>query len=219
MFAEAAGFAFLSALTPAAILVTVAYLGSASPRRTMLVFLAGGITVTVAMAIIVLVALRAGGLSLPGHHTPRYGVRLGLGVLAVAGGVVLARRRSRPPNPDKPKKPSVITRLLNRPGPVAAFIVGLLIFTPSAQFLAAVQVIATAKASPESTAAAVALVVLIDVMFAWLPLILYLVRPEATHRALKSLHAWLRAHGRVLVAAALLAVGLILVANGISGLV
>ncbi len=219
MYAEAAGFAFLAALTPTAILVAVAYLGSTSPRRTMLVFLAGAITMSAAVAVIALVALRAGGLSLPHHHAPRYGVRLGLGVLALAGGFFLARRRPRPKDPDKAKRPNMVRRLINRPGPVAAFITGVVIFTPSAQFIAAVQVVATAKASPEATAGALILVVLIDVVFVWLPFILYLARPEATHRALKSFNGWLRAHGRKIAAAAALVVGLILVANGISGLV
>lgn len=219
MYGEAAGFAFLAALTPAAILVAVAYLGSASPRRTMLVFLAGAITMSAAVAVIALVALRAGGLSLPGHHTPRYGLRLGLGVLAVAGGVFLLRRRPRPKDPGKARRPSVVTRLTSRPGRVAAFITGVLVFTPSAQFIAAVQVVATAKASPEATAGALVLVVLIDVIFVWLPFILYLARPEATHRALKSFNSWLRAHGRIIAAAAALAVGLILIADGVAGLV
>lgn len=51
---------------------------------------------TLAMALIVLFALRAGGLSLPSHHDPRYGVRLALGILALAGGVYMARRKPRP---------------------------------------------------------------------------------------------------------------------------
>jgi Sap, sulfolipid-1-addressing protein len=218
MYGEAAGFAFLAALTPTAILVAVAYLGSASPRRTMSVFLAGAITVTTVVAVIALVALRAGGLSLPGHHTPRYGLRIGLGLLAVAAGVLLARRRPGRKDQGKARRPGLMTRLMNRPGPVAAFVMGVLVFSPSAQFLAAVQVIATARASPEGTAGALVLVVLIDVMFVWLPLALYLARPEATHRTLKAFNAWLRAHGRVLVSAAVLAVGLILIADGIAGL-
>src|SRR5215469_17308592 len=186
MYAQAAGFAFLAALTPTAILVAISYLGSASPRRTMLVFLIGALTMSATIGIIALVALRSGGLSTPSQHAPRYGLRLGLGVLAVAGGVFMARRRPKPKDPDK-AKPSIVSRLLNRPGVAAAFIMGILVFTPSAQFIAAIQVIATAKASPASTAGALILVVLIDVMFVWLPFIFYLIWPEATRQVLKSL--------------------------------
>ncbi len=133
MFASAAGFALLAAISPAAILVCATYLGSASPRRTTLWFLAGAITMTVVIGVVLLVVLLAGGLSLPGHHTPRYGVRLGLGVLALAGGLYLARRRPRPPDPDKPKKPKkpgLVSRLTYGQGPVTAFAAGILVFIP-----------------------------------------------------------------------------------------
>jgi hypothetical protein len=41
MLAEAAGFAFLAALSPTALLIAAIYLGSARPRRTVLCYLAG----------------------------------------------------------------------------------------------------------------------------------------------------------------------------------
>ncbi|MDQ2876845.1 MAG: GAP family protein [Actinomycetota bacterium] len=219
MIESAAGFAVLAAISPAAILVCAAYLGSASPRRTTLWFLAGAITMTAVIGVIALAALRAGGLSLPTHHSPRYGVRLGLGVLALGGSLFMARRKPAPPNPDQPKKPGLVSRLVSRPGPAAAFAAGILVFIPSASFLAAVQVIATARASVLATGATLAVVVIINVMFVWLPFAFHLVRPEATTRALKALNGSLRAHGHALVAGALLVAGLLLVSDGIKGLV
>jgi hypothetical protein len=194
MFASAAGFAVLAAISPAAILVCAAYLGSASPRRTTLWFLAGAITMSAVIGVIALALLRAGGLSLP------------------------ARRRPRPPHPDKPKKPGLVSRLISRPGPATAFAAGVLVFVPSAAFLAAVQVIATARASLAATAGALVTVVLIDVMFVWLPFGFHLVRPEATERVLKAFNAWLRAHGHAIVAAALLVAAVLLITDGIRGL-
>ena len=140
MFASAAGFALLAAISPAAILVCATYLSSASPRRTTLWFLAGAITMTVVVGVIALALLRAGGLSLPGHHTPRYGVRLGLGVLALAGGLFMVRRKPRPPNLDNPKKPGLVSRLTARPGPATAFAAGVLVFVPTER---ATQAVAT----------------------------------------------------------------------------
>lgn len=218
MFASAAGFALLAAMTPAAVLVCAVYLGSATPRRTTLWFLAGAITMSAVIGLIALAVLRAGGLSLPGHHTPRYGVRLALGVVALASGIFMARRRPKPPDPGKTKKPGLVSRLMARPGPAAAFAAGVLVFVPSASFIAAIQVIATAKASVLSTAAALAVVVLIDVVLVWLPLAFYLARPEATARILKSFNGWLRAHGHAIGAGALLVVGLLLIGDGIAGL-
>jgi hypothetical protein len=218
MIASAAGFALLAAVSPAAILVCAAYLGSASPRRTTLWFLAGAITMSAVIGVIALALLRAGGLSLPGHHTPRYGVRLGLGVLALAGGLYMVRRKPRPPNPDKPKKPGLVSRLISRPAPATAFAAGVVVFVPSAAFLGAVQVIATSKDSLAATAGTLALVVLIDVMFVWLPFAFHLARPEATARVLKAFNSWLRVHGHALVAVALLVTGVLLIADGIKGL-
>jgi hypothetical protein len=218
MFGSAVGFALLAALTPTAILVSAAYLGSASPRRTTTWFLVGAVTMTVIIGVIALAALRAGGLSLPGHHTPRYGVRLGLGVLALGSGLFVARRTPKPPNPDKPKKPGMVSRLISRPGRGAAFAAGVLVFVPSASFLAAIQVIATAHASLLATGGTLAVVVLIDVMLVWLPFVCYLVRPEPTTRILKSFNGWLRAHGHAIAAGALLVVGVLLTVQGITGL-
>ena len=218
MFESAAGFALLAAISPAAMLACAAYLGSASPRRTTLWFLVGAVIMTAVVGVIALAALRAGGLSLPGHRTPRYGVRLGLGVLALASGAFVARRRPKPPDPDKPKKPGLVTRLVSRPGPGSAFAAGVLVFLPSASFLAAIQVIATAHASLLASAAALATVVIICVLAVWLPFAFHLVRPEATTRALKAFNGWLRAHGHALVAGALLAAGILLISDGIAGL-
>lgn len=142
---QAAGLAFLAALSPTAMLVAAAYLGSSNPRKTSLFYLGGAVLMSAVIGVIVILALRAGGLSLSHERTPRYGLRLGLGVLALAIGLVMWRRKPRPPRSDK--KPGLIARLIARPSPVTAFVTGLLIFTPSVTFIAALQVIATAQSS------------------------------------------------------------------------
>jgi hypothetical protein len=219
MIATAVGFALLAALTPTALLAGAIYLGSASPRRTMTWYLLGAIVMTAIMGIIVLVALRAGGLSLPGNRQPRYGLRLGLGVLALGGGLFMLRRKPKPPDPAKPKKPGLISRLMARPDPLAAFVTGILVFVPSASFVAAVQTIATAKSGVADTSLTLALVIVINVAFAWLPFVLYLARPEATTRRLKSFNGWLRAHGHAVAAGALLVAAAVLIGDGVAGLV
>src|SRR5215469_14617112 len=135
MLAQAAGFAVLAALSPTALLVIAVYLGSAQPRRTGGYYLAGAILMSVITGVIVLAALHAGGLSNPGERQPRYGLRLGIGVLALAA---------------------------------SAFIVGLLLFSPSVTFIAAIQAIATAHASLELDALALGIVVVLNVLLVWL---------------------------------------------------
>ena len=216
MILQAAGFAVLSALTPAALLVAAMYLSSANPRRMLLIFLAGAVTMTVVLGIVLLLVIHAGGLNHPHQRQPRYGLRLGIGVIALAASLVISRRKPKPAKSDR--KPGLMTRMMTHESPIAAFAVGVLVFAPSVSFIAAVQVIATAKASDALTALALAIVVLIDVMFVWLPLVLYLVAPDATTRTLQSVNAWLKAHSHVITVVLLAVVGVLLIGNGIYGL-
>ncbi len=210
------GFAVLAALSPTALLVLAVFLGSASPRRTALLYLAGALVMSSAMAVIAMVVLRAGHFELPSHHQARYGLRLGLGLLSLVIALVVVRRKPRPPDPDKPQ--GFISRMVASPAPLSAFAAGILIFTPSVTFIAAVQVVATAKTSLAFDVLALALIVVVDVMFVWLPLVCYLFVPDATTRRLKTFNAWLRANGHKLLAGGLLLAGLVLTLDGALGL-
>jgi Sap, sulfolipid-1-addressing protein len=216
MFGQAVGFAFLAALSPTALIVAAAFLGSESPRRTALAFLFGGLSITVLAGVAAFFALRAGGLAHLPQREPRYGVRLALGVLALAVGLVLVRRKPRQRTPNA--KPNLVGRLVARPAPGTAFAVGLLVFAPSITYIAAVQALATADDATPVVVLAATLVVTIVVMLAWLPLVLYLAAPDGTTRGLASVNGWLRAHGHAVLVAATSVAGLVLIANGVIGL-
>jgi hypothetical protein len=220
MYGQAAGLAALGALYPPALVIAAVYLGSARPRRMTGLFVIGAIVMTVATGIALLFVLRAGNLSVPAHRTPRYGLRVGIGGLALAAaGYLIWRYRHRgPPDPAKPKKPGRISRMTAHPRPLTAVLVGFLLFAPGAGFVAAIQVIATAKASAAATVGALALVIVIDIAFAWVPLLIHVIAPDRTTRGLKALDAWLKRYGRTVLIVAMGAVGLILVVNGAIGL-
>src|ERR1035438_5757220 len=95
----------------------------------------------------------------------------------------------------------------------------LLVFAPGVTFLAALQVIATARTSLELTVIAVLIVVFINVLLVWLPIVAHLVAPEPTERRLKAFNAWLRAHGSSVLAVVLVVAGGIMAFDGIYGLV
>jgi threonine/homoserine/homoserine lactone efflux protein len=217
---QAAGFALLAAVSPTALLVMAVFLGSDNPRRTALMYVAGAMIMTVAMAVAVLLVLRATGLNQPRQHAPRYGLRLGLGVIALAVSVYLSRhkRPAAASRDGKPKRPGLVTRLTLTPSPRTAFVLGLLLFVPSATFVAAVQVIATANEGAPITTAAIIVVVILTGLTVWLPLLTYLVFPEATTRVLRTANEWLRVRGRILVIGALWIAGVILVVDGALGL-
>jgi hypothetical protein len=214
---QAAGLALLAALSPTALLVAAVYLGSARPRLVGAFYLAGATLMSLVMGLVVLAILRNSGLSLPAQHSPRYGLRLGLGVVMLAAGIFLARRKPKMPDPDKANK-GLVSRMIANPAPRSAFAVGLLIFAPGVTFIAALQVIATSKASLETTAIAIIVVVVINVMLVWLPLILHLVAPGLTTRQLTAFNAWLRANGNKILIGVLVVGGAIMVGNGIFGL-
>lgn len=210
MLAEAAGFAFLAAISPTALLVMTVLLGSANPRSAGLAYVAGAVVMSVAMAVTLLVVIRVTGLDLPRHRDPRYGLRLAVGVLALAAAVVVMRRRPRPSR----RGSGVMSRLIAHPSARSAFAVGVLLFAPSATFIAAVQVIATDRAAFAATAAGLVVVVIVSVVIVWLPLLAYLSAPEATTRRLGALSGWLRTRGKLLAACALATGGVILLING-----
>ncbi len=228
MVAQAAGFAVLAAVSPTALLVMAIFLGSANPRTTALMYVAGAIIMTVVMAIVVLLVLRSTGLNQPRERSPRYGLRLALGVASLAVAVVLTRRRRAALVPaagegpaaggEGSARPGLVARLTASPSPRAAFALGLLLFAPSATFIAAVQVVATANERVPVTAAAILVVVIITVLTVWLPLLTYLAFPDATTRTLRAANDWLRVRGRVLVIGALWVAGVVLVVNGALGL-
>lgn len=222
MVAQAAGFAVLAALSPTALLVIAVYLGSAQPGRTGGYYLAGAVLMSIITGVLILVALHAGGLSRPSEHTPRYGLRLGLGVVALAASAFVMARRRRPADPgneDSGKQgKGIVSRMIANPSPKTAFIVGLLLFSPSVTFIAAIQAIATARASVELSALALAIVVILNVALVWLPILAHLAFPDWTTRTLTAFNGWLRAHGQILAAIVLAAAGAVLTVNGLTGL-
>lgn len=223
MLAQAAGFAVLAAISPTALLVMAVFLGSDNPRRIAGLYVTGAVVMTVIMAITVLLVLQAAGLNQPRQHEPRYGLRLGLGIVALLVAALMVRRARRSaaatvmPRPsvkDDERKPGLIARLTASPRPLTAFLAGVILFAPSTTFIAAVQVIATSDASASLVALAMLIVIVLTALAVWLPLIAYLAAPEATTRALRNANGWLVANGRMLAVSALLIAGVALTLNG-----
>jgi Sap, sulfolipid-1-addressing protein len=214
---QAAGLALLSALSPTALLVVAVYLGSAHPRETALCYLAGAVSMSLTLAVVFVVVLRYAGLSLPRNYVARSDVQLGLGLLLVAAAIVVAVRKPKQPDPAQARQ-GVVSRMIARPTPPTAFVVGVIVFGPSLTFLAALQVIATAKAGVGLTLVAIAIVVVITVLLVWLPLVLYLAAPGPTTRCLTDFNGWLRAQATKLIVAVLIVVGAIMIGVGAYGL-
>lgn len=222
LFEQAAGLALIAACYPPAVLVAAVYLASARPGRSTALFVVGGLLIVTVVGTISLIGLRAGGLSLPKQHQTRYGLRLALGLVALGAAAVIARRRPRgmkeTADPGKPKTPNLIQRMAADPKPGTAFVVGIVMFGPSITFIAAVQVVASSKADVASTIGAMAMIIILTVAFAWLPLVAYLIAPGRTARTLRGFDAWLRRYRKAVIVSAVGLIGVLLVAQGIAGL-
>jgi Sap, sulfolipid-1-addressing protein len=217
MIGQAAGFALLASISPTALIVMAVFLGSANPRLTALAYVTGAFAMTVLMAFVVLYALRTTGLNLPRHHGARYEFRLGLGVLALAGAIYFTRFKRPKPETAQPRQ-GLMARLTSMPSVRTAFAAGVLIFAPSATFIAAVQVVATSQAGIPITALTLVIIIVLTCMVVWLPLLAYLAAPDATTRMLKAVNDWIRLHAKRLGLYALGLCGVILIVNGALGL-
>jgi hypothetical protein len=216
LFFQALSFAVLAAISPSALLVMTMYLGSANPRKTATAYVAGAVLMTIVTAVAALVLIRAVGLAQPSQHAPRYGLRLGIGILALATAAFVIRRK-RPA--DGQRKNGLMSRLIAEPSPATAFLAGLLLFAPGATFLAAVQVVATARVGPVVTTVTLLAIVIVSLLIVLLPLAGYLAAPQATTRRLGAVNAWVRAYGKQLLVIALLVAGVALILDGAVGLI
>jgi hypothetical protein len=205
----------LAAISPSALLVMTLYLGSPEPRRTATAYVAGAMLMTIVTAVGALVLIRAVGLAQPSQHAPRYGLRVGIGILSLATAAFVIKRK-RPQNPQS--KGGFMSRLVAAPTPRTAFAAGVVLFAPGATFLAAVQVIATAREGPAVTSITLLAIVVISLLIVLLPLASYLAAPEATSSRLAAVNTWVRAYGKQLLVAALLIAGAALVIDGVLGL-
>jgi Sap, sulfolipid-1-addressing protein len=218
MFEQAAGLAVVAAFSPPVMLMAALFLASENPGRFTVLYVIGGAVMVTIVGVAGLLVIRDLGLSLPHHQHTRYGLRLALGVIALVAAVVIYRRKPKPRDPAKPKKRSPVERLSAEPKAKTAFLAGILMFGPSLTFLAAVQVVATASAGVIVTIGAMAMIVVLTLAFAWLPLVAYLIAPGPTTRTLKSFDVWLKRHGKTILAAGIAIIGLALTAQGVSGL-
>lgn len=221
MLFQAAGLAILAAISPTALLIATVYLSSARPHKIMLSYLAGAVAMSTIVAVLLLLALRSGHFQDRAQRTPRYGLRTGLGFLLLGAAAIVASRKPKPRESSgsgaSPGK-GIVARLTASPAPLTAFISGVVIFTPSLTFIAAMQVVATAQAGVPLSTLGVVVVVGITVASVWLPLIGYLAMPERAERGLAGLNGLVRAHGRALLIGAMAVAGAYLAVDGLTGL-
>jgi hypothetical protein len=218
---EAFLLVLVSALNPAALVACAAYLGRERGIRLGNGLLVGGLITSLLVGVVVLVLVRYTGLGLPKNRTPRYGVRLGLGVLALLLAAFLPWLNAHVRRTKAADKPGTVTRLMESAGVGAAILVGVLIFVPSVQYLSGVQDIATAEHGITAAVLLIVAAAVINVAVVWVLLAAYLRAPARTQVHLTKANtkiAWVKNHRGLVTRIILTIVGGYLVISGAVGL-
>ena len=113
VLAQAAGFALLAAISPTAAAADGGLPRVRSPRTTAFMYLVGAVLMTVVTAVAALIIIRTTGLDQPRQHDARYGLRLGLGILAAVAAVVVIAAQ---PPPAARRTPTGRRRRASSPG-------------------------------------------------------------------------------------------------------
>jgi arginine exporter protein ArgO len=211
---QAIPLALTASLYPFGLAVLLLLAEAERYRGRMSVFLAGAAICTLAIGFAVVFALHGAGLGQQNQQSPRYGLRLGIGVAFVATAVILARR---PPKPTKSGK-SKVTRAAQKGGLIAALVAGIILYLPSPTYLSALQVVGSSKLSTTSTVAWVFIVVAITLITIWVPTLVIVLAPGWSKPKLAALNSWLSRNSRTLMVVVLAVLGIWEIIDGIVGL-
>jgi hypothetical protein len=212
-----------SALNPGALVASAFFLRKERGVRLDNAFLIGGLLISAVIGIVVLELIRLTGLELPKKTTPRYDIRLGLGILALVLAAFLPWLRShlQRGGASGVKKLDPATRLMQKASVGGAVVVGVLVFAPTPQYLAGLQGIASAE---HRIAVAILLVLaaaIVNVAVVWVFLAAFLAAPDRTKAHLDKASTWVdwvKDHSNLIIRAILAIAGAALVISGATGL-
>lgn len=215
--ADLVPLAIASAFWPALIAVVVISLRAAHPARLMASFLLAGLLTTVSIGAVLVRGLQSTSLTSSSESRFGPGLQITVGVLALLAALVLQRRSQRePPAPEAvPAEPGRLERMLDRGAPLA-FVAGVLLnVIPGVVPLVALGRIAELDEGLAGTIALLLGFYLIMFAFVEVPLVAYLVAPDATAARTRRFNAWLDRNAARIAVIALAAAGAYLIVRGL----
>lgn len=219
-----------AALYPTLLAAVVILMASDRPKGLLFAYLAGGLTVSISLGLLIVFALDSSNAVTSTRSATSWVTDLVVGALALLAGFVLltgrdqrlrerreARRAAHHPRPatEEPPREPWSRRLLGRGSAPIVFVVALVVNVPGAAYLVGLKDIA---AGNHATGTAIALVVAFNlVMFilAEIPLLGLTFAPERTGEIVRNADAWMSTHGRQLAIGVCLTLGAFLVIRGI----
>ena len=200
-------------LEPFRVGMTVLMLNRPRPMLQLLAFLCGGFVMGVSVGLIVLFVLRRGLLWSTYLTLPRVQIVIGALALSAAAALVLTRNRAAGPG----KLTTRAQRLVTGRSLWVAAAAGLGIALPSVDYLAALAVILASGATAMTQVSALLLFNAVAFAIVEIPLLAYLLAPQATRNSMAALHDWVRSRRRIEVTVLLAAVGCVLLGVGLAG--
>jgi len=213
--------ALAASLEPLRIGMTVVMINRPRPGPQLLAFLAGGFLMGTAVGVIVLFVLRP-ALGSANVTLPRVQIVVGAIVLTnailVATGVWGGRRGDRPPGRLWGPLAARARQLLDGRSLWTAGVAGVGVALPSVDYVAALALIVATGAAAATQFSALMLFNVVAFALVEIPLICYLVAPDATRGMLGALYDRLRSQGRRGASILLAGVGCVLLGVGFAGL-
>jgi membrane protein implicated in regulation of membrane protease activity len=220
-------------LEPFRIAMTVLMINRPRPLLQLLVFLAGGFAMGIAVGLVVLFVLRPALGS--AHFTlPRVQIVVGAVLLGYAAVLAVSALRGADARSNEGHRRDEQTaggvgrrlgplatrtrRLLNNGSLWTAGVAGLGIALPSVDYLAVLALIVASGAAATTQVGALLLFNVVAFVFVELPLVCYLVAPERTRATMSALQDWVRRRRSRDVAVLLAVVGCVLLGAGLAGL-
>ncbi|WIX81843.1 GAP family protein [Amycolatopsis carbonis] len=210
MLSEAVPAAFGAAIYPPALLFMAFLLVNPQPRKRALIFLAGAVIITLGFGFLSVLVLQSSGAESTKHRTVPAWIDLSIGILLVAFALVVYSRPPRGPKAAKKRREFGVIGLLT---------IGLLMYTPTALYIASLHAIAKAHASLVVTVLSIILVAVIYMLLIEIPIVAHAIWPEATIRWVTAVNAWLAKHGRTIIIVVSAGFGIYLISSGIAHLV
>jgi hypothetical protein len=214
--AEYVLLALASIFWPLLITIVVIVLRTEHPVRLLAAFLAGGLLTTISIGLALVFSFDGSGLTDRDRSTLDPAVNLVVGALAIVVAVAVWRVDTRADAEPEPKEHKRGRTEHYLESPRLAFVAGVLLnILPGLFPVVALKNIAEGNYSAPVNV--VLVVVFYVVMFASveIPLVAYLVVPDATVRTVQRLNDWLDRNARKVCAVVLAVIGLYLVARGL----
>jgi Sap, sulfolipid-1-addressing protein len=201
------------------------------PKRLMLGYLLGAYTTSITLGLAIVFALHDSDAVSTSKQTIGPVEDLVIGGLLLLVAFVLGTDRDQPLRERRErrkvakqakngeKKEPLPMRLLGRGSPRIAFVVGLLLSFPGVSYLTGLSHIDKLDAAAAPTALLVIAFCLIQQLLLEVPLVGYVLRPEATQGAVDGFRAWLARNGRRAGAMVAAVLGALLIIRGIVELV